>query len=426
MDCPKVLVLSHNSFSKVANNGKTFESIFKYFPKEKLAQVFFSENENPDFDFCENYFKITDTNVLKSLLNGYSDCGTVPSSKQNQIHLPDTNSEKASKLFRYAKSKSDYMVFFRDLLWACNSWKSKAFLHWSKTFNPDVVFYVGGNFGFSHAIAQFIANYLKVPLVCYFTDDYLIYPNNKNLLDGIQRWRMKKFYTKTVQQSSLCFVIGEEMAKEYSAYFGKQFYPIMNSIEKQAYVPYVERKEIIFSYFGGLHLNRWKMLIRLAQSIPTGTLNVYAVEKPSEEILLQFERENIQFKGGVRGENLVKAILETDVLLHVESDDSYNRALTKLSVSTKIPEYLMSGRLIVGFGPDDVASMKILSENKIGIVISSQWQDKRIKLELEKITSNFELRKQMGLRGYAYAIAHFDNEQIAKEFKNKLEKLKLK
>lgn len=425
MDCPKVLVLSHNSFSKVANNGKTLESIFKYFPKENLAQVFFSENENPDFDFCDNYFKITDTDVLKSLLKGYSDCGIVPSSKQNHLPLSDNNPAKASKLFRYAKSKSDYMVFFRDLLWSFNSWKSKSFLHWSATFNPDVIFYVGGNFGFSHSIAQFISNYLKVPLVCYFTDDYLIYPNSKNLLDGIQRLGMKKFYTKTVHQSSLCFAIGDVMAKEYSTYFGKQFYPIMNSVERQAYVPPIEKKDIIFSYFGGLHLNRWKMLIRLAQSIPTGTLNVYSVEKPSDEILLQFDKENVQFKGGVKGENLIKAIQESDVLLHVESDDSYNRTLTKLSVSTKIPEYLMSGRLIVGFGPDDVASMKILSDNGIGIVISSQLQDNAIKLELEKITSNFELRKKIGLKGYAYAADHFDNEKIAKEFKNKLEKLKL-
>jgi len=423
MFSPKILVISHNSFSKVSNNGKTLESIFNCFPKEKLAQVFFSENENPDFEFCYNYFKVTDSNVLKSLLKGYADCGIELRPKEEEAQFQDEQFKSKSNLFRLGKSMSDYLVLFRDFLWSFNSWKSKSFLDWSKQVNPDIVFYVGGNYGFSHAIAQFTAQKMQVPLVSYFTDDYLIFPKNKNILDWIQRMRMKKFYTRTIHQSSLCFAIGDSMAKEYTNYFKKEFYPIMNSIEKQEYVPYVENQDLQLTYIGGLHLDRWKMLLRLAKLLTRGTIHVYSIERPSDEILLKFRNHNILYIGAVRGHDLIKTILASDVLLHVESDDVYNSSLTKLSVSTKIPEYLMSGRLVVGFGPEGVASMKVLSENSIGIVLSSKSQDSCIKSQLEMICTNFELRKQIGLKGYKFAVENFDNEKTAKGFKNKIIKI---
>lgn len=415
----KVLVVSHSSFSKIYNNGKTLASIFAGFPKQDLAQIYFTENMHPDFDFCNDYFKITDVDVLKSLMKGGADCGEIlfPSEEYN---INATNVSKGSRLFRMAKSRVDHLVLFRDLLWGFNVWKSKSLMNWIKSIRPDVVFYVGGNFGFSHDVAFFLSKTNQIPLVSYFTDDYLLYPKIKNLFDGIQRIRMKKFYKRTVNEAALRFAIGDVMSDEYSAFFGKKFYSLMNSISMEDYVSYQEGHGIIFSYFGGLHLNRWHMLLRLAHSLPKGSIDVYSTDQPNDEILSEFGKANINFKGAVEGLNLKNAILQSDVLLHVESDDAYNRTLTKLSISTKIPEYLMSGRMVLGFGPIEVASMRILSDNNIGVVISSSISKDSLKTELLKITSDFHLRKSMGLRGYKYAIDNFDNKVISDKFKNRI------
>ena len=159
------------------------------------------------------------------------------------------------------------------------------------------------------------------------------------------------------------------------------------------------------------------MLIRLSNSLERGLINVYSIDLPSNKILDQFKKSNINYRGSVEGNGLKKAIKDSDVLLHVESDDNKNRQLTKLSISTKIPEYLMSGRFIVGFGPTEVASMRLLSENKIGIVIPSSITSNNLKLELNKITSNPELRIELGEAGYRYAIKHFDKKIISANFK---------
>lgn len=416
----KVLVVSHNCFSKVSNNGKTLESIFSSFPKNDLGQVFFTEDSNIDFDFCDNFYRITDSNVIDSLLKGKSNCGQALSSFENGF---DLTTQKQNNLLKFAKFKKYNSAIFRDLLWSFGSWKSNSFIKWCKNFNPDIIFYVGGNYGFSHNISYFLSKYFEVPLVTYFTDDYLIYPKNKNFFEYIQKIRMKIFYERTIKHSSLCFAIGDIMADEYSKYFGKKFHPIMNSIDMRILHPYVEREEIILSYFGGLHLDRWKMILRLANSLTNGIINVYSIEKPSEEILLEFKKFNINFKGAVKGEDLEKEILKSDILLHVEADDEYNRALTKLSISTKIPEYLMFGRMVLGFGPLELASMKVLSNNNIGKVISSSISDNCLKSELYEITSNFKLRQKIAINGYEYAVQNFDNKIISKKFKKNIETL---
>lgn len=420
----KILVVSHNSFSKFYNNGKTLESIFADFAKEELAQVYFTENMNPDFEFCNDYFKITDIGVLKSLFKLKRDCGEVLSPNfEDNFDGNNVKSSRGSKLFRFAKSNIDHFVLFRDILWSFNSWKSRTFLQWIEKIKPDLVFYVGGNFGFSHKISLFISKKYNIPFVTYFTDDYLIYPKSKNILDLIQKKRIKSFYHKTIKNSAMNFTIGESMTKEYSRYFKKDFFSIMNSVKKLEYIPYNENHEIVFSYFGGLHLNRWKMLVKIAHSLPKQSLNIYTIDQPSVEILTEFKNANIIFKGPIKGIELQNAILDSDVLLHVESDDVYNMFLTRLSVSTKIPEYLMSGRLVVGFGPPAVASMKLLSDNKIGIVLSSSLSQEELTMELVKITSDFELRKKMGLQGYNFAVNNFDNIEVAKNFKMKIQNL---
>lgn len=399
----KILIISHNSFSKTHNNGKTLESFLSSFEKENLAQLFFSQNEIPDTDFCQNYYQITDLTVLNSVL------------KLHSTH----------RLFNIAKNYSENLVLFRDMLWKTRAWDTKELRNWCQEFNPNAIFYVGGNLGFSHIIARHISKMLNKPLITYFTDDYLISPKKRNLLDIIQRWRMQRFYKRTVEQSSLLFTIGELMSTEYTKYFGKDFFPIMNSVPVKPYVPYTPNEQINISYFGGLHLDRWKMIVKLGQILKNTNviINVYAINPPTDEIASHFKRSRILYKGGVSGNELQEAMLKSDILLHVESDDNYYKSLTKLSVSTKIPEYIMSGRLVVGYGPKEVASMRILSDNNIGIVISSSLTDKELKSELLSIINNSELRKETGLRGYRFAIENFNNSDIVNRFTQKIEQV---
>jgi hypothetical protein len=415
----KILIVSHNCFSKVSNNGKTLESIFSTFSKDEIAQLFFNDDSTIDFEYCSNYFKITDLNVLISLLSFKSICG------ENISKTNLKNKKNSNKLFSYSfKSKTVIFSILRDLLWSSGKWKSPNLFEWINNFNPDIIFFVGGNYEFSHNIAYHLSVQYNRPLVSYFTDDYVLNPQCRNIVERYQRSRMVKYFSKTIEHSSMCFAIGYDMANEYSMYFKKIFLPLMNSVEREDYIPYLNnRKVLVISYFGGLHLNRWQMIIRLARVINGAVINIYTIDIPSDDILLEFQKYNIVYKGTVEGDYLKNEIIKSDVLLHVESDDKYYRSLTKLSVSTKIPEYLISGRLVLGFGPMEVASMRLLEAYNIGIVISSSITDNELKLELDKVISNYLTRYKIGLNGYEYAIENFDKSKNSYFFKTNIKKL---
>ena len=421
----KVLIISNNSFSKTSNNGKTYEAIFSKFRKDNLAQLFFSENEDPDMEYCERYFKVTDQDVLKNLIKFTKSNGNpVIYIKENKN--VDSITVNQSLLFNFFKKRADMLIYLRDVLWSFNSWKTPQLKKWLRDFNPDLIFFVAGPMTFPHKITKWIAEFLDIPIVLYFTDDYVIYPKSRNLMDTLVKYRANKIYKKTIKLSISRFTIGELMSYEYEKYFGTQFNSIMNSIEIKSNSQVIElraNENYLISYFGGLHLNRWKMISRLSKIAGDDfTFNVYSMEQPTEEVLIEFKNCNVNFCGGLVGLELEKKILESDVLLHVESDNEYYRSLTKLSVSTKIPEYLISGRMILGFGPEELASMRVLSDNNLGLVISSDLNDDMI-LEQINILRDISLRNEFGLRAQEYARDKFDKNQNAESFKKYIEKL---
>ena len=68
MDKVKILVVSNNPFSYTDNNGKTLVSFFKYYDNTSIAQLYFSD-EKAECDKFTNFFKISDNDILKKLVN---------------------------------------------------------------------------------------------------------------------------------------------------------------------------------------------------------------------------------------------------------------------------------------------------------------------------------------------------------------------
>ena len=62
----RILVVSHNVFSETENMGKTLVSYFKDFGQENLAQ-FYIHSEIPTSDICNNYYRVTDKEMINSV-----------------------------------------------------------------------------------------------------------------------------------------------------------------------------------------------------------------------------------------------------------------------------------------------------------------------------------------------------------------------
>lgn len=414
-----ILIISGNAFSNVTNNGKTIESIFSSFDKTELNQLFFRPHDDfIDYKFASSYYVVSEIDIVKKIINPFYKCG-----KKVDFISKDNNS---LKLYHAIQKNSIKNYFFlRDFLWSTKLWKTQAFKAWCKEINPDAVFTVAGNSNNVHIVSRFVSKYLNIPLITFFTDDYIIYPKRTSFYAKLKHVRMKQYYKKTIQKSSMLFSISDVMSLEYNKYFGKKFHTIMNSADLCAYTESHFEANMTVSYFGGLHLNRWQMICEFSKIVPNNVIiNVYSQSEYSTEIISAFKKHNVNYYSAICEKNkLQKAMQNSNALLHVESDNAFYRSLTRLSVSTKISEYLISGRLVIGYGPSEVASMRILSDNNIGLVISSEESIINSKSKLNSALTNKEYMKNMGLVGYNYAVQNFNKETISSDFKNKIQTL---
>ena len=414
----KPLIISNNPFSNQTNNGKTLESIFNIFPKKNLSQLYFTEYLNPDFNFCDNYYKITDKDVLKNiLLKKYG------KKVENNFNINYSNNSI------FLKNKEKYKVFHlvRDFIWSFNTWKSKNLYRWIESSKPDFIFFVAGGDKFSHNIALFLSRKFQLPLLTYFTDDYLLNERLNSNFDKYLHNRKIIYFRKLIQKSILCFAICDYMAEEYQNFFHKQFLTLINSIEINSEYEYKPNKtnKFIISYFGSLHTNRDVMLLKFSKIINSITtfeiqLNVYTNSIPDNDLLKKLELNSICYKGSLVGAQLIEAMKLSDFLLHIESDDSESISKTKLSVSTKIPEYLSTCRPIISYGPIAVASLKIQSDNNIGYVLNSENSN----LENTELLINFfkskETQMKISLNGFNFVKLKFNRTIQNELFKSKL------
>ncbi|WP_157825277.1 hypothetical protein [Pseudomonas fluvialis] len=414
MSAVKVLVVSHNSFSRTSNNGKTLEAIFSDFSKDEVAQLYFSNNELPDYTYCDRYFKITDMDVLRKILFLSKTCGSIPAESSLRNVVGD-------KAFSFFKKKFKKAGFLRDLLWLSGVWKTKDLNVWCHEYSPDFIFYLGGDAAFSHRIAAYLSDKLNVPLVSYFTDDYIINSKPRNLFSWINSFFLRRTFRKTVDMSSLLYVIGVKMAGVYSSYFGRDFKFIMNSVE---YLPYVEPCHAVDSkfnvgYFGGLHLGRGEMILRFARLTPANiVIHLYTGSDVEPELYHKFVDAGVEFHGLVDSEVIAEKMKQFDFLLHVESDDSRNVELTKLSVSTKLPEYLISGRPVLVFAPSGLASVDFIVENHIGYFLDSLLPDHLVSSTLEDIIGNYESAVDVGKKGHSFVCKNLLRDVVSKKFKS--------
>lgn len=383
-----VLIISNNALSSSRNNGKTLASLFSGLGNVSLSQLYFRD-EIPDVLPECRYFQMFERQVIKSFGRRIGREVSI-----RQTHVVQSQGSVFRKIFSSLSLLRGYALLkcFRDLIWAYGVSRDKSLCKWVDSVNPDVIFFVAGDSLFSYRIVLKIAQDRKIPIITYFTDDYLIYPQG-GILFRLYQNRLRRIAQKLVAQSSSCFAIGESMAEEYKRLFGRDFLWIMNcssfgSIDAS---PNLDGS-LKISYFGGLHFQRWKALAKLGNIFKAlrirgfqSVLNLYSTSEITAEMRVAFREADIIFKGSVFGDDLLCEVNKSDVLVHVECDDPIVSQNTQLSVSTKIPEYLSSRRLVLGFGPAEVASLKLLKKYHLGLVVDSSLPEQSLETILQKL-----------------------------------------
>ena len=350
--------------------GKTIASLFSSFDKNELMQLYLYPSL-PNIDVCGDYFRITDRDIINSLLKREK-CGRVI--EQSEVKEDNTLYESLREADEYKKIKRDsqFIRHIRDRVWQIGAWRSKDLIDWLNKGMPDVVFFASGDAVFSYKIALWIAKILDIPLITYVCDEYYFSSKQKRGCDYVLTARLRKYIKKTIKVSAHVVTICPSLGKKYEDAFGVKYTAIMTG---SSFAPHLSMQQAEgkcqISYIGNLSLNRGRCLIDIAN-----TLAEVNKDSNSSYELVYYGRENAELErtegiryGGFLSGGEIEATMKTShLLLHVETMDSEYRERLRYSVSTKIADSLASGTPLFAYGPSDIASVQHLLDNDCAFV----------------------------------------------------------
>lgn len=358
----KVLVITGTSFRNDTNNGKTLEVLFSKFKPDEIAQIYFSP-EVPNSTVCDTYYRVCEKHLLKSFFGLFANkCGgevrSDPSSKK---------AERYNEVILHNK-RNPAVLFLRELIWDISYWKNhnlKAFLD---KVSPTVIFaFLPGNKKTANFIS-WVAERYGCKVVMLVTDDhYNDYELNPSFIRRRRYRRMQKAVDRAARHSDIILGCSELTAQEYGERFRLPYEPIFTpSAQTHLALPLKEPGDspVIFRFFGNVGLERWKVLRTLGEAIrdlngpvQKAKLEIYT-SCPDREIIREMTVEGgSEFKGFVHGEDFLRLLADADVAVHAESFDPQMMRYTRLSVSTKIADYLGAGKCILAVGSETLASI---------------------------------------------------------------------
>lgn len=421
MSKPKILIISHNPLSDSQSNGKTITSLLSNFPKESLAQLYFTM-DTPDFTICNNFFRITDLDVLKNFFLINNNIGDKISEEFSKSIKKEKKNLHNNKIYNFVRKlfvlKVSFMTTIRDFIWNNSYYYSKKFENWLNEFNPDFIFFQSSNCCFAFEFVYKIAKKRNIKVIMQTTDDYLTYKKIA-LFFNYNVYKLRKAYKKVNEETILILPISEKMGLYYNRLYPNNYYTAMNSVIPNKDLTYkFNKKDIKILYAGNLGLNRDKTIYKLAKIIndlddKKISIEVYSIEKPSDKILKKINSfDCCKYLGSLNKEQLEKKRNEADILLHVEAFDKANKHLTRYSISTKIPELMNSGRVILAIGPSDIASIEYLQKTNSAFIINSTDYNKMYEQFIKFLNSN-KLKKYVK-NGGKFVKQNHDMNQIQK------------
>lgn len=376
----RVLIISGYNLTSDSATDITLRSYFKHWPKNRLMILTTTSNQKPftrtvtlKSSFLSQ-IRILFINLLLKNNKGIVKKNIIPSTLTNN---PNKSVKKRQKIFTLGAAYID-LINFRI---------SKNLKNELDDFKPEIIYTIMGNIRIIR-IANALAKEYKISIVPHFMDDwistmytgsfFLKFPR-KVLLSSLKNLLL---YTKF----GLC--ISEKMCREYEQRFHKKFTSLMNIINVEKFNNINKTKintnvnktrKKVFTYLGGLHLNRWKSLHLLSNVLASISkemdneliLEIYTNENDIKMYSFKFNIDNTVFKKFVNHDIALQKMAQTNFLIHVESFDEPVISYTRLSISTKIPEYLASGTPICAIGPANLASIEYLLDNNCAYVVTS-------------------------------------------------------
>lgn len=397
----------------------TLPGIFSGFAPEQLAYLCI-ETRKPDFGRCHRHFQISEVAMIRRLLHWGTPTGADLTEENNIFNTQNEQQEKAV-LSQVRAHRSFALLFMRELLWRIGHWKSKEMEQFIIDFQPDVVFCVGDPLPLMNRLQRYVVEKSGKPGILFMMDDIWSYKACHGAVHHLYRWMLRRQVSPLVKMCKTHFAISPKMKREYDEEFGINCEILTKGINPLSDTSFsnVLHNPITLVYTGNLLYGRLSTLSVIADAIEQ--LNAkYGYSKAMMHIYTQTQLNNedaqkLNIEGAsevhkpVPYDELSRIYTQSDIVLFVESLEDRYKNIARLSFSTKLTDYMGSGKCIFAVGAEDVAPIEYLREAGIAAVCTSE---EAIPQRLTSLLENSEEIVTLGKKAYEYGQLHHSAQNM--------------
>lgn len=389
---PRVLIVNQQSLNKNNATGITLRSLWADWPLDNVLEIFTDNYEIHVSDGLAIESVCIPTNTVNKLAHGKT--AKKINSEIKQVSIDSQQSIKTT--IRQAAVLALDMVPITI---------PKTMEKRIREFQPEIIYTLGATVSTLKLVYE-ISTLFDIPIVIHYMDnwpEHLQWENNPLIVP--YRKALDRQHRRCLTRCKRGLAISPQMAEAYSDKFNIPFSSIMNSINVTEF--YLGKKKpgspLKFVYAGGLHLNRWKALLDISKVIKEdkieAELHIYTGAENSELYRSSFP-DNTFFHKPVDHSQIRDVYEDADVLVHAEVQNPLLQGFFRYSISTKIPEYLASGRIVLFYGPKELGLYQYLKSNEAAFTASNYG-------ELREIMKNINTSNSYDtILGNAYTLAN--------------------
>lgn len=396
MEYPKLLIVSRLVWDDNSTSN-TLTNLFEDYDPNRIARIYI-ETKRPHTKCCHNFFQISEYSLIKKLFNWKVVTGRVIDEIEG-INIVEEKFQKrisnneASVMTFVRGHRSWLFKYLRELLWAFGGWKTKELRDFIEDFNPDVIWLDGSPLILMNRLNNYVKKITNKPSVTFLMDDVYRYDSCSGVMDRIYLFFLRKYVRETVKKSQHVFVSSPKMATVYSQIFGVKCTFIAKSLDTSTLIadnyPFY-REPIKLIYLGNVLYGRFDTLITIAKYVNEINknsirivLDVYSDSIVSQNAKSSFLKNlGVRFLPAVPYNQVPGLISNSDAQVFVEDLDGRYKNIASLSFSTKIVDYLVSGKAILAVGPHGIAPIEYFRNEDAALVANSHKEIKECLISL--------------------------------------------
>lgn len=425
---PKVLIISRVVWDDTLGTSSTLTNFFADYDPDKLAHIYIVTKQ-PNTRCCHRFFQISEFSLVHKLYKWRTKTGhAIDSNKEDSDKVDDRIASQEEATMQYVKGhRSVFYSIMREVLWGFNGWKSKELKQFVLDFDPDVIWMDGSPLPLMNRLYDHVLKIAKKPAVIFMQDDVYTYEScGKDFWDKVMKHRLRRWVKRVVKQCDSMFVASPKMKREFDEIFGVDSTFIAKSIDFPSDMKVVTEthQPLRMVYMGQVIYGRIYSLIAIAETLKKINANglklqlsIYTNNQISDKLKSQLlVPGSVSLCDPVPYSEVPEVIADNDIVVFVESFDPRFCKVARLSFSTKICDYLASGKCILAVGPEDSAPLEYFKDEDAALVATTVEGIEKQILRL----SDQQTVEDYAQKAHDCALRNHDRKQMDEIIYNKL------